>query len=288
MDGNKDYTKMYLVPQEVYKKLQQENAINNQLDRDMHKILRMGDTPITQKWLMYRQQLTRYMNRKRNPNTNTTDIVDRSRQQTQPQAKVFDRGVQTVRQRNVTSEKKQSKGVTMAVQTDRPNDEQIFESDPVFDQEKRPQTPPTIRTAEDDYALLASPTNRRQKVYDPSVILDRTAQDVLDAELVEKEELEELRREKAKTKRPVARRRNSSSSSSDVEIIEPPLSVNPKPIKTSATSAARATRTMLKRTASTALPPVKRKTSRSQSKEQTGSGRNKRSKTDAIRWLCMP
>lgn len=251
----KDYTKMYLVPPDVLKKLQEEQNLNNELDQSMYNIAKLNKISITQKWFLYRQQLARYMNRKRN----SAAAVAVSGENTK--ALAFDRGVQTTREVRKKSDKPST--VTMSAQTDNNNNnnnEVIYES--ITD--VQPQVP---LMDEDEIALLASPANRLENPYD----LGKTVTD----ELSRQEELENVKKRKK-----VSKKIQLSESDTDSDVIIVDKKTSPKRVRKPA---------VRRPTIKTRKAP-----SRSASKDtldpQTGKG-NKKQKTvssTTMKWVYMP
>lgn len=265
MDNN-DYTKMYLVPPEVLKKLQQEESLNSELDQSMYKIAKMGKMDIMQKWLLYRQQLSKYMNKKRN----SASVAASSDRQT---GLTFDRGVQTASKLKKSA--KNPSTTTMPVQTDGDKNNYM---DGEIAHEMNPERQMQEPDVGDDDAIsqLTPPTSQLETRYDAPSIAAGTDNGALNDELHREQEASDdmnftTRRKKAVKKTKVVSESHDGDDyeyDSDVQIVE-----STKPVR-------------LKKT-STRKPATRRKVSRSRSTTdaQTGSG-NKKIKT--IKWICTP
>lgn len=206
---NKDYVKMYLVPPEVLNKLRQDQKIENELDAEIQKILKLNNVNAMRKWLLYRQQLIRYMNKKRSPSVKVRDIDDAAAAMKE-KPKQFDRAIQTTSSLLKTY-KQTSDG---AVQTDAPSTqvspETIYESSVTTPLKSEAATTTTTTNTTngltqeelDEIAQLTSPTNRKNEPYDFNKILEPIVVDDSDEEL----ELKDLRRQEEAKKKAKAKK----------------------------------------------------------------------------------
>lgn len=83
---NKDYVKMYLVPPKVMERLQRDEKMTNDFDNNTYKIAKLRNLDPVRKWQLYRQELAKFMNRKREmhnkaadtSSTSTTPVLNKS------------------------------------------------------------------------------------------------------------------------------------------------------------------------------------------------------------------
>lgn len=248
---NKDYTKMYLVPPEVLRKLQQEESLNNELDQSMYKIAKMSKMDVMQKWLLYRQQLSKYMNKKRN--YSAAVVANNGEKQN---GLMFDRGVQTTK-RIKKSDKNPSTTTTMSVQTG-DTDNRANDGIPAVDEDEI-------------ISQLAPPVITATRSNDEEALNDEL--------LREQEALEDenfvIKRKKTVRKAKVSESHDDDNDDSDVQIVEEQA---PKRSRTKQPTVRKPTT----RKAS------KSRSRSSTTKVQTGSGDREHKRKTTIKWICMP
>lgn len=133
---------MFLVPQDVLRRFQEDERVNEGLDTEMMKIIKLKRLEDSKKWYLYRQQLMKYASSKRNGYVGGSHPADTKH--------LFDRGTQVnIRPPHNPSPIRAAK----ATQT-KNNNEHICE---------------TFHQGQDDdidFSALTSPTNRKVNEYD--------------------------------------------------------------------------------------------------------------------------
>lgn len=276
---------MYLVPPKVMEKLEKERVMNTEFDNNMYKIAKIRYLDPVRKWQLYRQQLLKFMNKKRSASTTMSG----------PKAKTFDRSVQTI-SRGTVGAVGATKTVTAEMQTDPIMVEDILEHSGSSKTSSKSDKTKHITADDDDEVFdastLFSPTKRLEQPYDASVIMDRTSEQVLADEKAEAKKLEDLNFiKKTRAAADIARKNlNVSMSlddSTDLTYEVPKLSAKGTARKLVEQMVSRQQkRVPLVRKESTTQRSRSKSTStkqRSQSVSQTGKGKVKKK----FKWICI-